>query len=65
MADNSVAVAVGYGNKAKASLGSWIVLAERDNSGNILTIKSIKIDGKKMKADIWYQLVNGEFTEVK
>ena len=58
---NSVAIGLGVENKAKACLNSWIVLSEWDKSGNIKWIKTAKIDGKKLKADTFYQLKNGKF----
>jgi hypothetical protein len=59
-AKESVAVAVGYSNKAKASLGSWIVLAERNNELEILSIQSFKVDGKEIKENVWYELKKGK-----
>ena len=50
---------------AKGGLGSWIVLAERDQNWNILDVKTAKIDGKKLKEDTWYQLVKGKFQKVE
>jgi len=61
---DSIACGLGCDNQARASLGSWIVLAERKDNGEIKAVKSAKIDGKKMKADTWYKLINGQFTEV-
>jgi transcription elongation factor len=65
----SIACGLGIENKAKASLGSWIVLTEwgqGDNGGwHIKSLKSAKIDGRKLKADVWYELKNGKFVEVK
>ncbi len=60
-ADNSVAVAVGYENKAKASIGSWIVLAERNDDGKILGIKCVMVDGKDLLADTFYKLSGSKF----
>ena len=57
----SAACGLGYKNKAKASLNSWIILSERNNNNEILCIKTAKIDGNKMKADTWYILENGKF----
>jgi hypothetical protein len=59
----SIACGLGYENKAKASLNSWIVLTEWINDGNyhINNVKSAKIDGKKLKADTFYRLENGKF----
>jgi len=66
-ADNSFACAFGINSKAKASKGSWIILAEWEEDENydwhIKTIKSAKIDGKKLKADTFYKLEDGKFVE--
>ena len=64
----SVAIATGRYSKAKASLGSAIVLVERgDWNGHVYPLNNIKaviVDGKVIKADTWYTLINGEFVEV-
>jgi hypothetical protein len=55
---------------AKASMGCWIVVAEW-KEGNSYTdakpvcVLSAKVDGKKIKADTFYKVVNKEFVEVK
>lgn len=62
----SVAMAIGYNSKAKGSLGCFIVLAEYKNLGreyHIVDVKSAKVDGKKIKPDTFYKLINGEFVE--
>ena len=61
----SVAIATGYESKAKGALGCYIVLAERDEYGHILAVKSHKVDGKTIKADTFYTLKNGEFVEAE
>lgn len=54
--------------KAKGAIGCWIVLAERGEwNGDTYPIKEVKafeVDGKKVKADTWYMLVNGQLKEV-
>lgn len=66
---SSVAVAIGGGSKARANIGSAICLVERgDWDGEtypIVNVKAVKIDGKKYKPEIWYQLKNGEIVEVE
>ena len=61
----SVATAIGYGSKAKGSIGCFIVLAEwkkfEDETYHIVDVKSAKVDGTKIKPDTFYKLVNGEF----
>jgi len=57
-------IAAAFGNQggAKGAIGSWIVLAEwRD--GEIKHMGLARIDGKKIKADTFYVLKGGKFTE--
>lgn len=61
----SVAIVTGYESKAKANVGSAIVICERDDNYNLIGIKAAIIDGEKLKADTYYTLVNGEFTETE
>ena len=39
------------------------MLAERNYDWDILDVKAAKVDGKKIKADTYYILKNGEFEE--
>jgi len=57
---NSIACAFGKDSIARAPIGNWIIISEWDN-GNIKTIKTAKVDGKKIKANTWYKLKNGRF----
>ena len=62
----SIAMAIGYDSKAKGSLGCFIVLAEYkelEGECHIVDVKSAKVDGKKIKPDTFYKLINGEFVE--
>ena len=64
----SVAMSCGPEGRASASLGSWIVVAEREwnDYQNLYIIKGMrcaKIDGETLKANTYYMLVNGEFVE--
>ena len=63
----SVAIATGIESKASGALGCYLVLAEwEDKDGwHIKDMKLAKVDGEKIKADTFYQLVGGEFVEVK
>ena len=73
--NNSVVMAAGYNSIAKAKIGSWITLAEwirtdkADDNGNHIWIpKCVKteyVDGERIKEDIFYKLVDGEFKEVE
>jgi hypothetical protein len=61
----SIAASIGYNAQAKAALGSWIVLAEyKSGTREVLTVKTAKVDGKKLKADTFYQLKKGKFVAV-
>ncbi|MHB8061337.1 MAG: DUF7666 domain-containing protein [Ruminiclostridium sp.] len=66
----SVACGLGIENKAKGVLGCWLVLAEwiysyEDSKWNRKDVQCAKIDGEIIKADTWYTLQDGKFTEVE
>ena len=65
----SVAISIGIEGKAKGPIGSWLVLAEWEESQSLVwhrkTVKAIEVDGKKIKADTFYILKNGKFKKVK
>ena len=67
---DSIAVAWGIDSKAKAEKGSYIVLAEwvYDEEKYEYIFKGAKmrkVDGKTIKADTFYKLINGKFVEVE
>ena len=66
---DSVAIVTGRGSKARGSLGCWLVLTEREEWNGktypIKEVKAVKVDGERIKADTFYELVGGEFKEVK
>ena len=61
---DSVAVAWGYKSKAKGAIGSYIVLSEFSDNGDLLNARMAKVDGEAIKADTFYMLKDGEFVEV-
>ena len=62
---DGLCVARGNGCRVKGGLGSVLVLAEEKwNSVKIVHCKSAVVDGEKIKADTWYTLQDGEFSEV-
>ena len=66
---DSVIMCAGYKSKAKAKIGSWITLAEwvyNDKKGRYVPVcvKTEYVDGENIKADTYYQLIDGVFTEV-
>lgn len=65
--DGSIAVSAGIRGKAKGAFGNWIVLTERGQwNGNhypVKDVKAFKVDGKNIKPDTFYQLVDGKPVE--
>ena len=67
--EDSVICCAGHGSAVNAKAGSWITLAEWEYSEakNGCVPKCVKteyVDGERIKADTWYKLIDGEFTEV-
>lgn len=60
----SVGANIGLNGKIKGKKGDWIVLAEYDKNILPICVKSVQIDGEKIKEDTFYQLKNGEFIEI-
>ncbi len=63
---HSVICCTGNNCKAKAKKGSWITLAEwrlKDDKYFPKCVKTEFVDGERIKADVWYMLKDGEFTE--
>ena len=63
--EQSIAIATGFHAKASGALGCWIVLAEWNENNEIIDMHLARVDGKKIKADTWYQLKDGEFVEIE
>ena len=67
--EDSVIMCAGNSSIAKAKVGSWITLAEWKWSDEKkrdvpVCVKTEYVDGENIKADTWYQLINGKFVEV-
>ena len=62
---NSIAIVTGRKSKAAGALGCWLVLTERDDNMNIINVKAIKVDGEKIKPNIFYTLEDGEIKEAE
>ena len=65
----AVICCAGHGSIAKGKVGSWITLSEweyspTENAHIPICVKTRKIDGKRIKADTFYKLVNGKLVEV-
>ena len=61
--EDSIAVVTGYGGKASGAIGCWLVLTERDDSMHILGVQAVCVDGRTIKPDTYYKLVNGKVVE--
>ena len=61
----AVIMCAGGNSKARAKKGSWITLAEYDDNRKPVCVKTEQVDGERIKEDTWYQLIDGEFKEVK
>ena len=67
---DSVICCAGVDSIAKAKKGSWITLAEweyNDEKNRLVPVcvKTEFVDGERIKEDVFYQLVNGEFKEAE
>ena len=65
----SVIMCAGNNSMAKAKIGSWITLAEwvycKEKGRQVpVCVKTEYVDGENIKADTYYQLIGGVFTEV-
>ncbi len=66
---DSVIMCAGCKAMAKAKIGSWITLSEwvySEGKGRYVPVcvKTEYVDGENIKADTYYQLIDGVFTEV-
>lgn len=62
---DSIAVVNGACGKACGALGCYLVLTEYDDDGRMRWAKMAKVDGTRIKENVWYTLKNGEFVGVK
>ena len=66
----AVICCAGHGSIAKGKIGSWITLSEwkyseEEKAYIPVCVKTVKIDGVKIKEDTYYKLENGRFKKVK
>ena len=65
---DSIACSLGVRGKAKGKKGCWLVLAQWEIScgyRKLLEVKSILVDGERIKEDTFYTLVDGQIVEVE
>ena len=61
--EKALVMSAGHNTRARAKVGSWIVLTEYDDNKNIKCVKAEYVDGERIKGDTLYRLVNGEFVK--
>ena len=70
----SIAVAWGYHGKARGVKGAYLVLADWEGDENryweqdkwrLKGAEMVRVDGEKIKENIWYTMVNGKVVEVE
>ena len=57
---DALAIATGYKGEASGTVGAWLVLTERDEEYKIVAVETVKVDGKRIKADVFYTLRGGK-----
>ena len=67
---DSVVCCAGHGSAVKAKKGSWITLSEWEYDEAKeryipVCVKTRKVDGKRIKEDVFYKLENGKFIEAE
>jgi len=65
MGKQSIAASLGSNGMAKGPKGGWLVLSEIGDDLKIKAVRVARVDGKKIKADTYYQIKGGKFVEVK
>ena len=66
--EDSVICCAGRNSKVRAKIGSWITLSEWERSKEKQRwvpkcVRTEYVDGKNIKPDTWYKLVDGRFVE--
>ena len=66
---DAIAAALGIGARVKGALGCWLVCAEwaqdEEHNWHLAGVHSAKVDGVNIKADTWYTMKDGKFTEIE
>jgi hypothetical protein len=69
LGERNISVAWGKDSKCKGSVGSFLVLSEWGGWDGekypFIDAKMVKVDGKRYKADTWYELKNGKVVKAE
>ena len=60
------AISLGIEGKAKGAIGCWLTIAEwkeKEDGWHRIDVQTVKVDGKKIKADVFYVLKKGKFVK--
>lgn len=63
--EESIAIVTGKDSKASGALGCWLVLTEIIKFDIIKEVKAVRVDGKTIKPNTWYKLVDGQIIEAE
>ena len=63
MGKQSIAASLGRNGAAKGPKGGWLVLSEIGDDLKVKAVGVARVDGKKIKADTYYQIKGGKFVE--
>jgi len=66
--EQSIAMAIAHNAKAQGAIGCWLVLTEWKNTASAATLNEVKVvqvDGTKIKAHTFYQLIGGKVVLAK
>ena len=63
MGKQSIAASLGHNGAAKGPKGGWLVLSEIGDDLKVKAVGVARVDGKKIKADTYYQIRGGKFVE--
>ena len=63
MGKQSIAASLGHNGAAKGPKGGWLVLSEIGDDLKVKAVGVARVDGKKIKADTYYQIKGGKFVE--
>lgn len=65
----SIAISLGVDGRTKGNKGCWLTIAEWGESKNgemhRKDVKTVKVDGERIKENTWYALKGGKFVEVE
>ena len=66
---DAIAAALGIGARVKGAFGCWLACAEwvqdEEYNWHLVGVHSAKVDGVNIKADTWYTMKDGKFTEIE